>query len=236
MYTPFANQHQATGKHVATMQLAVMSSTKDIEYFVRMHPDSTETNIGGCTGERLLCKQQGDIALINEETGEIEEISHVMYLPEGKDNIISEGAMTKSHEGCWFLTINEERWFGKPGRGPMSLTKTGNHGIIKIRPVTSEDVTKDSAPTRKILAMNENIRKKRTILSKTLVHNRTHVGSTLIDQSKNNFENVTITGTVEMCDAGLHFGQNEKAVLGPKSKTRTPTHASQCNGSIKQAG
>ena len=141
--------------------------------------------------------------------------------------------MTKSHAGCWFLTINEERWFGKPGRNPMSLVKTGNHGILKIKPVTTKGITNSSALARKILAMNDNARKKKTTLSKTLAHNRTHLGTTLLDLSKDNFANVTITGTVAMC---LHIGQNEKSMLSPKSETCASTHASQSNGPIKQAG
>ena len=50
---------------------------------------------------------------MNQDTGEREEINNVLYLPEALNNVISEGASTKSHPGYWFLTINREKSFWK---------------------------------------------------------------------------------------------------------------------------
>ena len=51
------------------------------------------------TGSYVVCKQQGDIAFINVETGETETIRNVLYLPKAMDNIISEGELTKQSPG-----------------------------------------------------------------------------------------------------------------------------------------
>ena len=108
---------------------------KDIEYFTRMYSNSTNINVNVYTGSYVLCKQQGDIAFTNVETGETETIRNVLYLPKAMMNIISEGELTKQNPGHWFLTAGKKRLFGKPGRLPIDLARSYNRGAMKIRPM-----------------------------------------------------------------------------------------------------
>ena len=80
---------------------------KDIGYFTHMYSNSADININVYTGSYVVCKQQGDIAFINEETEEKETLRNVLYLPEAMMNIISEGKLTKQNPGCWFLTTGK---------------------------------------------------------------------------------------------------------------------------------
>ena len=92
-------------------------------------------NVNVYTGSYVVCKQQGDIAFINEETEEKETLRNVLDLPEAMMNIISEGELTKQNPGHWFLTTGKKRLFGKPGRLPIDLTRSCNRGAMKIRPM-----------------------------------------------------------------------------------------------------
>ena len=110
-----------------------------LAYFTEWDPDPVTIKVGGIVGEEVYCQKQGTVKFVNKGTNEVETIHHVMYVPEGvaKENIISETQWAADEDGYWFLTVGEERIFGKPGRAPSSCPKSGRHGFLHIAPLNS---------------------------------------------------------------------------------------------------
>ena len=150
-------------------------------YFTEWDPNPVTIKVGGIVGEEVYCKKQGTVKFVNKGTNEIETIHHVMYMPRGvaKENIISEAQWAADEAGYWFLTVGEERIFGKPGRAPSRCPKSGKHAFLHIAPVNS-----NTPPATSINAITDHKEDtdayKTVVLSKLRVHQRTHRGETII--------------------------------------------------------
>ena len=120
--------------------------------------------------------------------------------------------------------------FGKPTRDPLKVFKSGNHAVLHIRPVKAQQnpVKAQQNPVVLMSAtdgvstpqpiVQEEATVKELVISKQLLHNRTHFGETTLNAQKANLEGVKVVGTIEMCDVCL-LAKARKSPLVVRAKS-----------------